>query len=58
MRAEEIKKEIEKRVQKNGDKPLKYVLMPKSFKREAVSVKRKGDEDRYYRVPVLFDRLA
>ena len=58
MRAEEIKKEIAKRVRKNGGRSLRYVLMPKSFKKESVSKKRDGDEERYYRVPKLFDRLS
>ena len=33
MRAEEIRKETEKRVRLNGGRSLSYILMPKSFKK-------------------------
>ena len=43
---------------KNGGKSLKYVLMPKSFKKVAFAKKNEGEEEKYYRVPIQFDRLS
>jgi hypothetical protein len=32
--------------------------MPKAFKKVAFAKKNEGEEDKYYRVPIQFDRLS
>ena len=56
--SEDIKKEEERRVNQNGGKPLDYVLMPRRISRKPSLLLGHGEEEKFYRVPLIFDRLS
>ena len=55
-RNEKMKAELAKRVKKNGGKALNYFLIPKAYNSRKQGAD--GDEDDYYVVPLIFDRLS
>ena len=53
-----MKEEEERRIQKNGGKPLNYFLMPRSYKRGNGKLEKIDDDEGYYLVPLIYGRLA
>lgn len=57
-RMEQVRMEEKRRVVLNGGKALDYVLMPRRFSREPSLMTGAGDEENYYKIPIIFDRLS
>lgn len=55
-RAKKTKEEEDKRIKRNGGKPLNYFLVPKSYNRRRDQLE-KGNDD-YYTVPLVYGRLS